>query len=489
MFKGIFKKLLLTYAAIIMLVVAMLAGLLTYFFNAFLFEQKQNQLLAAGLRAEELALDFYDGKIGRNEYARAVNNLGYITDSRVYLRIDEKLAELRLPEGREQDGPGESQVVADVKQILEGKTLIRKKQFSNQLNTYVVSVGMPIKVRGDIKGVVFLLSPLDQINKTLFKVYKIIWGAAAVSLVLAAAIIFIMSRRISKPIEKIQKAAAAIAEGNYSEDLIPEGRDEIAQLTGTFNYMKNRLKQIEDMRKDLIANVSHELRTPLTSIRGFIQGILDGVIAPRDQEKYLKRAYDETGRLNRLVNDLLQLARLQAGSIRLNRENVDAGELIREIVEENRLLAEQKNIALDVEAACDRLDVFADRDRLKQIILNLLHNALNYAGSGGKVRITAKNLNGKLAVSIEDNGPGIPGDQLDLIFQKFHRVEKAGSQNVPGTGLGLSIARELVELHGGSIYARSEINRSTEIGFELPKREPGARSQESELKDISIRLR
>lgn len=467
MAKSIFQRLLFTYAVIIILVVTLLAALMTYFFNIYLFDRKQGQLVSAGQRVEELARDYNSGIMERDELTRTVNSLGHVTDSRIYVLMSKGLSELKSLDGRPQDPSGGNQLVDDIKRIMDGETLIRKKQFSNQLNTYVVFVGLPIFINSDVNGVVLLFSPLDQINKTLFEVYKIIWGTAAASLALAALIIFIVSRRISRPIENIQKSASAIAEGSFTEDVELQGRDEIAQLAGTFNYMKNRLKQVEEMRKNLIANVSHELRTPLTSIRGFIQGILDGVIKEEDQDKYLRRAYEETGRLNRLVNDLLQLARIQSGSLSLNREAVDVGELIREIVEENLLLAAQRSITLSagIEGA---ITAFADRDRIKQVILNLLHNAINFSNDGGEVRLRAAVQNRTVSVEVEDSGPGIPEDQLELIFEKFHRVEKSRSRMVPGTGLGLSIARELVELHGGTISARSQVGRGTIMAFSLP---------------------
>lgn len=468
MAKSIFQRLLFTYAVIIVLVVTLLAALLTYYFNIYLFDRKQAQLVSAGQRVEELALDYNSGKMERDELTRTVNSLGHVTDSRIYVLMAKGLSDLRSLDGRLQDPSGGNQLLDDIQRIMDGETLIRKKQFSNQLNTYVVFVGLPIYINSDVNGVVLLFSPLDQINKTLFEVYKIIWGAAAASLALAALIIFVVSRRISRPIENIQKSASAIAEGSFTEDMEPGGRDEIAQLAGTFNYMKNRLKQVEEMRKNLIANVSHELRTPLTSIRGFIQGILDGVIKEEDQEKYLRRAYEETGRLNRLVNDLLQLARIQSGNLSLNREAVDMGELIREIVEENLLLAAQRAITLSagIEGS---VTAFADRDRIKQVILNLLHNAISFSNDGGEVWVRASVQNGAVSVEVEDRGPGIPEDQLELIFEKFHRVEKSRSQMVPGTGLGLSIARELVELHGGTISARSQVGRGTVMAFSLPE--------------------
>ncbi|MCL6611728.1 MAG: cell wall metabolism sensor histidine kinase WalK [Peptococcaceae bacterium] len=468
MFRSIFQRLLFTYAVIILLAITLLAALITYFLNLYLFHQKQQQLFAAGRRAEELVQEYVQKKIDQDDLTLALNSLGQVTDSRIRLHVSKKLSELKSHGDQVQEILGETGIAEDIRPILEGGTVTRKRQFSSQLNTYVVFVGMPVYINGTVCGVVLLFSPLDQINKALFEVYKIIWGTAAASLVLAAAVVFITSRRISRPIEDIQKSAAAIAEGEFTEDVVPSGKDEIAQLAGTFNYMKNRLKQVEEMRKNLIANVSHELRTPLTSVRGFIQGILEGVIGPADREKYLRRAYEETGRLSRLVDDLLQLARIQSGSLKLNKEMVDVGELIGEIIEEVSLLARQKRIALSAEAAGEGITALADRDRLKQIILNLLHNAVNYTGDGGRVRVRAGAENGKCTVTVQDDGPGIPEDQLELIFEKFHRVEESRSRQAAGTGLGLSIARELVELHGGAISARSEVGRGTEITFSLP---------------------
>ena len=466
MFNSIFQKLLFTYAAIIILVVLLLAALLTFFFKVYLFEQKQTQLLATGRQVEALVRDNNLQKKDRDDLLQAVNALGAVTDSRIYILIDRKLAGIRTLDGQFQEDREEAGLVNDIRRIMDGETIVRKNEFSNQLNMYVVFVGMPISINNTADGVALLFSPLDQINKTLFEVYRIIWGTVLASLALAAVIVYILSRRLSTPIENIQKAAAGIAEGNYG-DVEPVGSDEVAQLTRTFNYMQNRLKQVEEMRKDLIANVSHELRTPLTTVRGFIQAILDGVIGPGEQEKYLRRAYDEAGRLNRMVNDLLQLARLQAGSIKLSRGLVDAGELIRGTVEELQLQAGRRNVVLRCVCA-DSTAIQADRDKLKQIVLNLLHNAVNYSRDGGEVWIRTRVEDGKFLLRVEDNGAGIPADQLEYIFDKYHRVEPTRGQWGPGTGLGLSIVKQLVELHGGAISARSSVGRGTQIFVEIP---------------------
>lgn len=469
MLKTIFHRLLFTYAAIIVTVVVLLAVFLTVFFNVYFFEQKQRQLLAAGRRVEEQVRACQARKISQQELEEIAGALGAVTDSRIYVLFGPKIAELKYltkEEGREDSGSGE--ILEDLKKILAGETLVKKKFFSSQLNIYVVFVGLPVYLDGAVGGAVLLFSPLEQINRTLFGVYKIIWLTAAASLVLAAAVIFLVSRRLSRPIENVQRAAAALAQGHFTGDLAPEGKDEIARLTETFNYMKNRLRQVEEMRRDLISNVSHELRTPLTSIRGFLQGILDGVIGPAEQERYLKLAYEEAGRLSRLVNDLLQLARLQAGSIKLQRESVSVRGLIAEIATEVRLAAEKKKILLRTEVSGGDFSVLADRDKLKQIILNLLDNALKYSPEGGEVEIAAGKEERRAIFRVRDSGPGIPEEEIKNLFQKFYRVEKSRSREIPGTGLGLSIARELVELHGGAIEIRSGAGRGTEAVFTLP---------------------
>lgn len=464
--RSIFQRLLLTYVAVILATIIILAALLTYFSNQRLFQQKQDDLTRAGHSLEALARDYYDKKVTLDELTRTSNALGVSSDSRIYVIDGQKIASLKnRGESPGADNSGDA-LAEDLKQVLEGKTVTRKKYFSDNLNN-VIYVGLPILDGDQVRGVILLVSPLEKINSDLFKIYRIIWGSAAASLFLAALIIYLVSRRISRPIEEMQKAAAAIAEGRFTEDIDNSGQDEVSQLAGTFNYMKNRLAQIEEMRRDLIANVSHELRTPLTSIRGFMQGILDGVVPPEQQEKYLKRAYHETGRLNRLVNDLLQMARMQTGNIALDRKTIALGAILEEITDEFSMQAREKNVSLEVGADAG-LTLDADRDKLKQVLLNLVQNALNYTGEGGKICILARVEEGGLAIRVKDNGAGIPASQLSLVFERFHRVEKSRSQNVPGTGLGLSIARDLVELHGGTISVHSEVGRGTEFIIKLP---------------------
>ncbi|WP_027717998.1 sensor histidine kinase [Desulfovirgula thermocuniculi] len=467
MFRSIFQRLLITYTVILLAVVLVMALSLTAFFHSYVLAQKGGQLVQAAREMEELALLYRQGKVGRGELQAAADLLGQATGSRVYLLLGEKAAALESLQG-EKLGGAEKELLEDIKRILGGEVLVKRKVFFHPLNMYVVMAGLPVRAEGGIAGVVLLFSPLRELQEALAQVYRIIWLTALALLFPAAAVVFLVSRHIARPVERIQRAATALAEGNFGEDLPVLGRDELAQLTATFNYMKNRLKQVEEMRREFLAAVSHELRTPLTSVRGFIQAILEGLVAPAERDKYLRRAYGEADRLARLVNDLLELARLRAGGVKLHRERVGMKELVAEVLEECALFAGQKGVSLHAEVPAGEIVAPVDRDKMKQVLLNLVDNAVKYAPGGGNVWVSLRQEGCLLEVRVRDDGPGIPEEELPFIFEKFRRAERAGGEKVGGTGLGLAIARELVALHGGEIRAANLPGRGAEVIFTVP---------------------
>ncbi len=466
MSRSIFQKLLFTYLTIVVLIVGVLAVMLTRFFNDFIFRQEQQQLLAAGREAAAGVLSCSAGRITRGELNQMVDALGAATGARLFIYQGDSARKLLSAEGGRE--AKEAPLLADAKRILAGETVIRKKHFSPGLNTYVVFVGMPVKSGGEVSGMVLLFSPIDQVNRTLFRVYGIIWGAALFALLAGGAVIYLTSRRLSRPVAEITEAAAALAQGDFDREIRASGDDEIGQLAASFDFMRKRLKNLEQARQEFIAAISHELRTPLTSIRGFIQAILDGIIPPEEQEKYLRLAGAESERLTRLVGDLLELARLRAGSIRLRRSPVDLLEVAGEAAAEFRLLAGRRKIAVEPHPGSGRVMVSGDRDRLRQILLNLISNAVKYTGEDGEIRIVISRQGGQVVLTVRDNGTGIPQEELQRIFEKFQRGSRAGDTSAGGSGLGLAIVKELAELHGGRVSARSEPGRGTEISVELP---------------------
>jgi signal transduction histidine kinase len=285
-------------------------------------------------------------------------------------------------------------------------------------------------------------------------------------MLVAAILIFGTSRTISKPLIAMSASAVRIAGGFPSPDIAVKGRDEISRLAASFNYMKNRLAQIEEMRRDLIANVSHELRTPLTSIRGFIGAILDGKVKPEDQSKYLRLVHQEAQRLSGIVNDLLLLAKLQSGSLELLKTPLDLPDVVDEVVQSLKLELDGNHLQIGCEHPAGLPRIPGDRDRIKQIVLNIMANAIQYTPAGGKIAVSYAYDESMLTTSIADTGSGIPEKERELVFEKFYRLDS--SRSAGGSGLGLSIVKQLVDAHGGKIAARDNPGGGTIISFSLP---------------------
>jgi two-component system sensor histidine kinase BaeS len=270
--------------------------------------------------------------------------------------------------------------------------------------------------------------------------------AAITAMIVAILLSLLLSRSVLGPLRNVSLVTQRIAEGHYSERVQVKGKDELAQLAMRFNNMAEKLEMVEAMRRRLIGDVSHELRTPLTAIKGSMEGLMDGVLLAND-ETYTE-IYHEVDRLNRLVDDLQELSRVEARAFQLNLRRVDIAPLVQVVIAMLASKAESKRITLDFEAASGLPPVLADEDRVIQILTNLTDNALKYTPEGGRVTILANQQNDEALLSVRDSGVGISAEHLPYIFDRFYRVDKSRSrQNGGGSGIGLSWRRA-----GKSIY-------------------------------------
>ncbi|MDR3543958.1 MAG: HAMP domain-containing sensor histidine kinase [Desulfosporosinus sp.] len=467
MFKSIFRKLLVTYFAIIISVIAVLSLCLSIVYNWYVFDQKQKELEKTGHYVSELVNKLESKEISQASLDASLDSMGYISDSMIYaIRIDKKA--LANPKSIQLDKDlEESNLLSDLQKILNGENVFRKRQYFQKFDMYVVFSGVPWKTNSGIAGAILLFSPISQINSNIAKLNLLIWIMALALILLSALVIYFNSLRISKPIKQMEMAASKLASGEYSNDLVVKSADEIGKLAKSFNYMKQQLASTEKMRSEFIASVSHDMRTPLTSINGFVSGMLDGIVKPEDYNKYLAIIKDETLRLTKLTNDILQLAKIQSGSLKLFKEKLLVKEILDPVISSTRAFMEEKSISFTLE--CDNsLMVSADSDKLKQILINIIDNAVKYTGYGGKISIKVKSEQSVTEFRIKDTGIGISAEELPLIFEKFFRIDKSRS-SPGGTGLGLNIAKSLIELHDGKIWAMSELGAGTEIIFELPQ--------------------
>lgn len=281
-------------------------------------------------------------------------------------------------------------------------------------------------------------------------------GYAVTASVLAALLVSLfLSRRIVAPVRTLTDATQHIAEGHYEKRVDVNGTDEIAQLAVRFNQMATQLEQVESMRRQLIGDVTHELRTPLTSIKGYMEGLVDGVL-PSTPETF-DQIHREADRLSRLVDDLQELSRVEAKAYSLDIRSVTVSNLVQTTVKRLAPQARDKHIILHPNLPADLPPLQADEDRITQVLVNLVANAIQYTPEGGNVSITAVRQADEIQISVKDTGVGIPPEHLANLFTRFYRVDKSRSRNAGGgSGIGLTIAKHLVEAHGGRIWAESK---------------------------------
>ena len=297
--------------------------------------------------------------------------------------------------------------------------------------------------------------------------------AALAALIAAVFASFFISRQVVGPIERMMKLSHRIAEGEYEERLKISGSlqsnhlDELDQLALSFNQMAEKLEKTETMRRQLIGDVTHELRTPLTAIKGYMEGLMDGVI-PQTPETY-QQIHAEADRLQRLVNDLQELSTVEAEVYQLKIESFSPGNLVDTAIIHFNHQFEEKGIEIKEELEPDLPNVFADKDRILQVLTNLLGNALQYTPSGGKVVITGSQLKSETLISIRDTGVGLSPEQIPSVFNRFYRSDKSRARASGGSGIGLTIAKALVKAHHGRIWAESEgEGKGSSFHFTLP---------------------
>lgn len=292
--------------------------------------------------------------------------------------------------------------------------------------------------------------------------------AGAVALTLAVLLAFWMSRWISAPIREITSAARRVARGEY-QGISLQGPDEVRSLGLAFNDMIRKVRSSQESQRNFVANVSHELKTPLTSIQGFAQAILDGTVETRRGIKDSAGViYHEAERMYRMVLDLLELARFDAGTVDLGRTEVDLEGLISRLVRNMSLRAEEQGLQLTLDL--DPLPPYeGDPDRLAQVFSNIIDNALKYTPAGGMVRVSGERDQGGISIRVSDTGKGIPEAELPRVFDRFYQGERSrGNDRQPSSGLGLAIAQEIVQAHGGHISVDSTLGEGSEFEIRLP---------------------
>lgn len=277
---------------------------------------------------------------------------------------------------------------------------------------------------------------------------------------------FFLSKKITKPLSQLVSGIEHISKGNTKFRITIESNDEFNQLGKTFNQMADTLERTERIRQSLVADVAHELRTPLSIIRAKLESIQVGALEAT--EEVILHLSDEVYRLSRLVNDLQQLSHAESGTLPLNKKRTEMNVFIESILTQFQWLADEKEIRLRMEKSSTELFIEIDRDRITQVVVNLLGNALRYTPEKGEVLVGVNEREKSTVLRIQDSGPGIDQQKLPYIFERFYRADKSRKREEGGTGLGLSIAKGFVEVHGGNIKVTSKRGEGTLFEVTLP---------------------
>lgn len=364
-----------------------------------------------------------------------------------------------------------------LKDIYRGES-VRSQVYHPYFKQQVILVGVPYGDRVRPRGAILMAEPLSGFGGFLRNVYVFTIIVGILALLLSLFMVRSLSRQIVKPLVSMKDATIAIAKGNYSRRVEVESEDEVAELGSAINHLSTelsnylgKLARMEKIRRDFVANVSHELRTPITIIRGYNDIVSDSLEEGDPNRRYCDLIGSETKRLERLVRALLDISRLQSAD-KLNVTETEAlplAEIIRNVAEKLKVKAEPKQITLKLQIE-EGVQILGNGDQIVQLVLLLGDNAIKYSPEGSYVRYETKLLaNGSLEMSVVDNGPGIPEEDIPFIFERFYKVDKSHAQSSSkGTGLGLAIAKEIVRMHGAQIEVFSQLGVGTRFVVTFP---------------------
>jgi len=353
-----------------------------------------------------------------------------------------------------------------VKKVFEGQTTF-SEGFSKLLETPTLTIGTPITSDGEIIGALLIHSPIQGINDATSEGFRILLISIFMALILSVLLSVALALTFTRPLEKMKNTAALLAGGNYSVKTGIKQNDEIGDLAKTMDILSQRLSEAEEERKrvqkqrqDFITNISHELRTPVTVIRGSLEALSDGVITDSEMiNEYYKQILNESKSLERLINDLLELSRLQNVDFKIEMQELNICDVLKDSLRSASNLARQKNINIQYNSDKDVFLTKGDYGRLRQMFLTVIDNAIKFSHDNKSIYITLKDNQ----ITIRDEGIGISEEELPNIFDRYYSVKS--DENKTGTGLGLTIAKQIALRHNIELFAESKLNEGTSFVF------------------------
>ncbi|MDR1539115.1 MAG: HAMP domain-containing histidine kinase [Clostridiales bacterium] len=466
MFRTLFHKQLALHLGTLIISFIILGAVLSQVIRGFFMDQRL-KLLDESVRilAEEVAYTYAYGTMDMVEYYnQAVILEKYLKATYLLLNADMSIsavsANFKLRIGAVVDAK-------ELEPLKAGKSIITRGRLNGVYSEDQLIAGYPVMINGYMAGAVVIISSLAELNKTIWDMYKATGLCLSVAIVIGGMLIYIASGSIAKPLRQMNYTARLISGGDFEKRIDVKGVDEVAQLAQSLNNMADSLNHQEKNRREFIANISHDLRSPLTSMRGFIQAIMDGTVPSDRVNHYLEIVLDESERLSKLADDVVDLSQIQAQKVTLDLTTFDINDLIRTtaMIFERRI--REKNQLLTLNFADETDFVKADRDKIARVLYNLLDNAVKFTLENGEMSVDTSVKDRKVWIMVRDTGIGISPEEQKKIFERFFKADASRGMDKRGNGLGLSIVREFVKAHGSSISLESAPGVGTSFTFPL----------------------
>ena len=476
------RRLIVTFTTIFILFGAVVLILYTSLFQQYIKEYHEKELLRqaefisqqftytldelSGIRpvTEEIRVDAYKRHM-RNRQSNTLENLWLISKDGPAIVMDRPLPNFS-PEKT-------SEILKEpLEDIFSGRNFI-SDSFSQFLNTPTISVGVPITSNGEIVGAAIFHSPISNLPPTLQKGKEMLLISLLASTIFAAAVIAYSARRFTNPIRKMHQVALQLAEGDYHVKTNVSQNDEIGQLARSMDQLSEQLEKssqesakLEKMRQDFIVNISHELRTPVTVMRGSLEALRDGVIPDEVIPYYYDTLCNVSVHLQRLVNDLLELSRLQNVDFDIKKEPLNLVDVLEEVRRSMEHVAQEKQIQIHLQKDVPRYLMEGDYVRLRQMFINIMDNAIKFSPEKGNIYLHIWEEDDQIKVSVKDEGQGMDSEQLDHIFDRFYKQDE---NNPSGVGLGLSIVHAIARHHNFTMDVQAKEGYGTEFIFSQKK--------------------
>ncbi|MBR5122381.1 MAG: HAMP domain-containing histidine kinase [Anaerotignum sp.] len=451
---SIVRKQMLLYMTTIGVMILLLCGTLAVIYTKHYMGEKNEDLIRQGEKISAAYSEAYrTGDLSDLSYELQILE-NYMESGIVLVNKDGKVV-LTSP-GFHDVLIGDNMVYDDLTQrVMDGEIVTYQMKKGEAFDTPMLMVGYPVS-EGHLAGI-FMCRPLPEIEASLMEMYQMSVLSLFIVSLLGLIVSFLTAKYVALPLVMMNRAAKVIANGDFEQRVQVRSNDEIGELAESFNHMAESLQAHEKVQKDFIANISHDLRSPLTSMNGFLTAMLDGTIPAEKQEKYLKIVLEETDRLSRMTQGIVELSRAQSSAILLEETDFDINGLIRSNIEMLEPQLKEKQVRIRAIYDSEETLVRGDMDKISRVLQNLLSNAAKFSPECGVIEVeTTLQGKKKVLVSIKDEGPGISQEDQKYVFDRFFKSDTTRNEDKVGSGIGLAIAKEFMLAHGENITVKSE---------------------------------